>query len=716
LQLYIEEANIILKLNLHKISQYFEVILFIVFLMFIPQIVLAQNILRENPSPMVLNEGWQYRRGDSPFDRRGVPLWLKNEDKSLSWVDIDFDDLLQAPGNYNFIWYKLELPAEEWINPSLFIPPVILAFEAYLDTIPIYQSGKFENTPENKFSAVSHHFIPLPNGYRGKTLALRIYSNVPDYIGIDMGPQQVMIGSEGEIFQYLIRSNIESVIIGFFFIFIGLFSVFIFFKRFKRRPVLPLTFGLFSFSIGIFYVTIDRTGGLFLESATLRYYAAFFSYLMFPVGLYAFFDNLVGGNRIVKWIWQAHLVYAVAAFILDFSNIVFMPEQRFYYSWFFVSTILITFYVSILEAKKGKKEARVFLFGFALFGLSGLHDILMGIGLIPVWYWLSQWGALVFVLSLAYLVERSFSDANTKLAQYSKELEIKTKKLDKYSQILEEKVAERTQDLNQKNKELEQTLKQLQQVQHHLIMHEKMASLGNLVAGVAHEVNNPIGAVKSSADVTARCIEKINEELGKLKSATEIKKNSKFQKTFNMLKENNSIIVTAGNRVSEIVQSLKNFARLDESDFQTTDIHGGIDSTLTLLQHELKNKVEVVKEYGKISKVECYPNQLNQVFMNLFINAAHAISTKGKIIIKTGQEAGKVIIEIADNGKGIPPDQLKKIFDPGFTTKSRGVGTGLGLSISYNIIEKHHGEINVESEVGKGTRFTIKLPIHQPKN
>jgi signal transduction histidine kinase len=709
-------VKITLKNNQHRIFKYHKLVVLFVFLILTIQCTFAQDILRENPTPEVLKEGWQYRRGDSPFDRRGVPLWLKNEDKSLSWVNIDVDDLLQTPGNYNFIWYKLKLPAEEWINPSLFIPPVILAFEAYLDTIPIYQFGKFENTPENKFSAVTHHFIPLPDSYQGKTLALRIYSNIPDYIGIETGPQQIMIGSEGEIFQSMIRSNIESVIIGFFFMFIGLFSIFIFFKRFKRRPILPLTFGIFSFSIGLFYVTIDRTGGLFIESSTLRYYAAFLSYLMFPVGLYAFFDNLVGENLFVRRIWQAHLLYAITAFILDFSNIVYMPEQRFYYSWFFVATIIINFYVSILEAKKGKKEARVFLFGFSLFGLSGLHDILMGIGLIPVWYWLSQWGALVFVLSLAYLVERSFSDANTKLERYSKELEIKTKKLDKYSQILEEKVAERTQDLNQKNKELENTLKQLQQVQHHLIMHEKMASLGNLVAGVAHEVNNPIGAVKSSADVTARCIEKINEELDKFKSVSDVKKNSKFQNTLKLLKENNSVIVTAGNRVAEIVQSLKNFARLDESEFQTTDIREGIDSTLTLLQHELKNKVEVVKEYGKLSEVECYPNQLNQVFMNLFINAAHAITGNGEMRIKTFQKAGKVIIEISDNGRGIPPDQLKRIFDPGFTTKSRGVGTGLGLAISYNIIEKHNGEIGVESEVGKGTKFIIQLPIHQPKN
>jgi signal transduction histidine kinase len=287
-------------------------------------------------------------------------------------------------------------------------------------------------------------------------------------------------------------------------------------------------------------------------------------------------------------------------------------------------------------------------------------------------------------------------------------LEIKTKKLDKYSQVLEEKVAERTQDL-------ETSITQLKRMQHHLVMQEKMASLGNLVAGVAHEVNNPIGAINSSADVSARCILNIDEEISKSDVTEHLKNDSKFWKSMKLLKENNNVIVTAGKRVAKIVQSLKSFARLDESEFQKADIHEGLNSTLTLVQHELKNEVEVIREYGDIPKIECYPNQLNQVFMNLFVNAAQAIEKAGWLKIKTSEKDNKVFIEISDNGKGIPEDKIKKIFDPGFTTKSRGVGTGLGLSISYNIIQKHHGDIKAKSEVGKGTTFTIILPINQPK-
>ena len=170
---------------------------------------------------------------------------------------------------------------------------------------------------------------------------------------------------------------------------------------------------------------------------------------------------------------------------------------------------------------------------------------------------------------------------------------------------------------------------------------------------------------------------------------------------------------TAGDRITELVSSLKNFARLDEAEFQKADIHEGIDSTLTLVQHELKDKVEVVKEYGEIPKIFCYPNQLNQVFMNLFVNAVQAIEEKGTITIETSADDTNVYVQIADTGKGIPAEDLDRIFEPGFTTRGTGVGTGWGLSISYNIIQKHNGDITVESGVGKGTEFVISLPIEQ---
>jgi len=672
----------------------------------------AQSQSMNSHSPIKLKDGWLYRWGDPPINKTGNPRWVDDDNDSL-WNDLNADNFLQSNQSGDFVWYKIKLPDKEWTNPAIFIPAIILAGQVYLDRKLIYQAGDLVPVQRNKFSGVKSHIIPLDGKYRDKTLMIRIFSDKGE-IGIDATSEPVMIGNENDLFTWLIRANIDSTIIGFVFLFIGLFSFFVFLKRLKKRNYLLSNFGFFSFCVGLFYISFDHTGRLFIEQSFLRYYIGFFSYLLFPVGLFAFLEKLIGRNIIIRRIWQLHLAYGIIALILDVFNIALIPEQRFYYSIFFLGTILITLIISIKEAFAGNKEVRIFITAFAIYAITGLHDILIGIEVLPKWYWLSQWGAMIFVLTLGYIVERRFAEAHAKLEDYSKELEIKTRKLDKYSQVLEQKVAERTQDLSTKNQELEITLKRLKEMQHQLIMQEKMASLGNLVAGVAHEVNNPIGAVKSSAHVLTRCIDKIHNALTNSKSIEEIRNDDQFQKALSMLQENNQVINTASERVAEIVLSLKNFARLDEAELQKADIHEGIDTTLTLVEHELKNRIEVIKEYDDIPKINCYPNQLNQVFMNLFVNAAHAIEGKGVIKITTSAKQDMVEIKVSDNGKGIASKNLEKIFDPGFTTKSRGVGTGLGLSISYNIIQNHNGEIRVESEAGKGTTFTIVLPVNRP--
>ena len=173
--------------------------------------------------------------------------------------------------------------------------------------------------------------------------------------------------------------------------------------------------------------------------------------------------------------------------------------------------------------------------------------------------------------------------------------------------------------------------------------------------------------------------------------------------------------VEGGRRVKEVVQNLRNFSRLDEGDVKPVDIHEGLNSTLLLLNNEIKNRIEIIKDYGELPKVECHPGHINQVFMNLLLNSIQAIEAEGKIWINTKTVNGQVEIIIKDSGKGIPQDIKDKIFDPFFTTKPVGKGTGLGLNICYNIIKNHAGEIYVESEEDKGTTFHIKLPVKMKK-
>ena len=273
------------------------------------------------------------------------------------------------------------------------------------------------------------------------------------------------------------------------------------------------------------------------------------------------------------------------------------------------------------------------------------------------------------------------------------------------------RVVRRDRRLQESNVSLSDANRDLREAQARLVQSAKMASLGNLVAGVAHEINTPIGAANSAADVSSRCIDRIEEVLGSAEVPEVIRENSRFQKALELLKENNQIVVTAGERITRIVRTLRSFARLDESDLQEADVHEGLDSTLTLLHHQLGDRISLVKEYGEIPSIRCYPNELNQVFMNLLVNAVQAIEGQGTIRVETSADEACVCVKISDTGAGIPPDDMDKVFDPGFTTKGVGVGTGLGLSISYNIVQKHRGDIEVESEAGEGSTFTVRIPV-----
>jgi len=290
---------------------------------------------------------------------------------------------------------------------------------------------------------------------------------------------------------------------------------------------------------------------------------------------------------------------------------------------------------------------------------------------------------------------------------------IRVKNIETQSRRLEVQVRERTKEIADKNRQLKSAFQELKDTQSQLTQSEKMASLGYLAAGVAHEINTPIGAVCSVADTSQRSIDKIIETLEKGRNLEEIRGNKKFQEALNILKSNTDVTVMASERITRIVRSLRNFARLEEADFQEADIHEGLESTLTLLHNEIKNRINVVKEFGEIPKILCYPSQLNQVFMNILVNASQAIKERGTITIKTSKEDNKIMVSISDDGEGIKKENLKKIFDSGFTTRGVGIGTGLGLSISQNIIKDHKGNIEVKSEGGRGSEFIITLPIEQ---
>ena len=268
-------------------------------------------------------------------------------------------------------------------------------------------------------------------------------------------------------------------------------------------------------------------------------------------------------------------------------------------------------------------------------------------------------------------------------------------------------------DVTEETSELESTNRELRETQAALLHSDKMASLGNLLAGVAHEINTPIGSINSNSDVALRALEKLREALDK--ASPEVREDPALKNAVEILQSIGKINKTACDRIVKLVRSLRNFARLEEAEPKEADLHEGLESTLTLVHHEIKNRIEVMRDYGEIPEVECLPDQLNQVFMNILVNAAHAIEGNGKITIRTRFDGDNVIISFADTGKGISAENLPRIFDPGFTTKGLGVGSGLGLPICYKIVKEHGGRINVQSELGKGTTVTVTLPSKAPE-
>ncbi|MCE1184042.1 MAG: ATP-binding protein [Rhodocyclales bacterium] len=282
-------------------------------------------------------------------------------------------------------------------------------------------------------------------------------------------------------------------------------------------------------------------------------------------------------------------------------------------------------------------------------------------------------------------------------------------------------------DLTREREEQRILIKKLEEAHNQLLQSEKLASIGQLAAGVAHEINNPIGFVNSNLGALQKYCDSLLGLLdqyegleGELKpeSSTAIR-SAKKKLDLDFLREDLVDLIAESidgtDRVRRIVQDLRDFSRTGGAEWQRADVHAGLESTLNVVSNEVKYKADVVRDYGELPEIECLPQQLNQVFLNLLVNAAQAIPERGTITLRTRCEGGWVRISIIDNGAGIPPEIREKIFDPFFTTKPIGKGTGLGLSVTYGIVDKHKGRIELESEVGKGTSFTICLPVNRPE-
>ena len=277
--------------------------------------------------------------------------------------------------------------------------------------------------------------------------------------------------------------------------------------------------------------------------------------------------------------------------------------------------------------------------------------------------------------------------------------------------------------LNRSNHALEQAHLELKAAQSRILQNEKMASIGQLAAGVAHEINNPNGFILSNLNAMCKYVDRIREFIAFQEDAlataneavsTQIQQKKRSLKIDFTLEDMGNLIQEShegAERIKNIVKDLKDFSHLDQAELVQADINACIESTLNIVSNELMLKTELKKEFGELPLVACNPGQINQVLSNLLLNAAQAIEQGGEITVKTWAKQDLVYIAISDTGPGIPPEIRSRLFEPFFTTREVGKGAGLGLSIAYDIVKKHGGEITVTSEVGKGSCFTIRLPL-----
>lgn len=671
--------------------------------------------------------------------------WVYNKYDSGEFKNISYDDeawTLATPlipsdsiDNYSFGWFRMWLDVDSSLfNKNVYITCVqIGATEVYYNERLIYSLGVVgttEQTEEAYFRPIFSPPFEINIAPQEKQLLAVRYSAINEDLRIipDIGGGFLILADSSKAVIATYEEQRTRIITHQMF-FTGLcFAVFLMhllMYLFYRKSKVNLYFALFTLSCALLsFAPIEFNKVGIIDKAVMM--------------LFLFKVSLIGCSVMAIRVLYAIYYEKMPASFKYFAGagllfLVFHSHINFNY--FYIITMLYFLEVLrvIIRAIKDKKENLwIIATGFVVFLVFSTYQMILELLNIPEWdFTIIQpymIGLFTLMIALSAYIANTISSTNKRLElklaevkelseqaleqeRLAQEQQMKQKLLEADLEHQKEQL-EKAKELEIAYKELETATIKIKETQTQLIQSEKMASLGQLVAGVAHEINNPLGALKSIHETQMKAYTRLKEHLNKIEQISESDR-AEIEKYSRIISEANKVISNGSDRVSEIVRRLRSFARLDEAELQRVDINECIEDTLSLIHHEIKYDVVVNKSCGDIPDIACYPGQLNQVLLNLLINAKHAIDDvdrKGEIHISTSFIENRVLIIIEDNGKGIPKENLPKIFDPGFTTKGVGVGTGLGLSICYQIIKEHHGDIKVESKVGSGTMFVIDLP------
>ncbi len=587
-----------------------------------------------------------------------------------------------------------------------------------------------ENTPISERLFKSQNFLfnlDIPVG-GSQTYFLKIKSGEQAILPIKAGSSSAIY--QGILLKDVIMGLYIGIILSMFF-----YNLFVFFTT-KDGSYLIYVF--YVLAVGLVQAAVQGYTYVFLwpESPWLASNSIYFFNTLTAFLSVMFMRSFIRTKNLVPKLDKAGNLFLLSYLIC--LTLALVGSYNLAYNLMNATALFLALYMLIvagIAVKKGSRPALFFLIAWSSFLMAVIVFVLKDTGLLPYNTLTSSVlqlgsGAEVVLLSFGLadkinILKKEKEESQRQALQVSKENE---RIVREQNIILEAKVSERTKELEKSNTELGTTLTELKNAQTQLVDQEKMASLGQLTAGIAHEINNPINFVTSNVNPLRRDVEDVFELLDKYQELEtpedflrEKEDIEEFIEEIDLEFVRDEItsllkgIAEGASRTAEIVRGLKVFSRMDEQDLKRVDISEGISSTLTLLRSSMHGRIDVETDFQSIGNVECYAGKLNQVFMNIMSNSIHAMLSKegiekGLLRVAVRDAGENVTIEIEDNGIGMSPDVKQRIFEPFFTTKKVGEGTGLGMSITFSIIEKHHGHIECESEEGKGTRFIITLP------
>ena len=551
----------------------------------------------------------------------------------------------------------------------------------------------------------------------------------------------VRVGSkEGARFADLDKSLLSGLYFGIMFV-MFFYNLFIFLSVRDRSYLFYI---LYILSVTLVQVNVTGFGFKYLwpDYPEIEKFGLFLFPTLTAFTSILFIRDFLMTNSLTAWSDKVFLVF-IASYLFTLINAIF-GDKATSYSLLNINALPLALFMIGLAAhiriKFKYRPATFFLISWTIFLVGIVVFVLKDYNIVPYNLFTfssiqlgSEIEVVLLSIALADRINVLTREKEVSQAQALKVLEENERITREQNIILESKVKERTIELEASNVELAKTLDDLKEKETQLVESEKMASLGQLTAGIAHEINNPINYVTSNVNPLRRDIAILMDIIQEIEELTvngvadeerrEKIESLKNELDYEYLKTEIDYLLKGisegASRTAEIVKGLRVFSRLDEDDLKKADINEGLSSSLVIVNHLLNSVIEVEKNYSGIPMVECYPGKLNQVFLNIMSNAIHAIhkrwngETGGKLSLKTWNDENHVYISISDNGTGMDETTRRKLFEPFFTTKDVGEGTGLGMSIAYNTVKKHNGQIQINSELGEGTEFIISLPINQ---